>query len=233
MKQRKRPTSLCRSEAHLQIVFSNMEIDFALFLLLQIVQIILLLAITSILLLLVYRKIVRPKSGAFKTLIVLGSGGHTTEMLSIASSLPAPLIEDATFLIASTDRMSEIKLRQKFPGAMVKKTPRAREVKQSWITSVYTTLIASFHAMWFVFMIQPDLVLCNGPGTCVPIAYSAFLFRFFLMQRSKIIFAESIARVKSLSLSGKLLYPIADEFVVQWQELKEKVPRARYVGFLI
>eukprot|EP00960_Hanusia_phi_P034885 751344-Hanusia_phi.AAC.5 len=187
----------------------------------------------SMVLLLVFRKVVRPKKGGFKTLIVLGSGGHTTEMLSIASSLPITLIAEATFLIASTDKMSEIKLRQKFPNATVMKTPRAREVKQSWITSVFTTLVASLHAMWFVFMMQPDLVLCNGPGTCVPIAYSAYFFRVFLMQRSKIIFAESIARVKSLSLSGKLLYPIADEFVVQWEELLKRAPRARYVGFLI
>ena len=44
---------------------------------------------------------------------------------------------------------------------------------------------------------------------------------------------ESIARVKSLSLSGKLLYPIADKFMVQWPDLLAKYPRARYIGFVI
>ena len=44
---------------------------------------------------------------------------------------------------------------------------------------------------------------------------------------------ESVARVKSLSLSGKLLYPIADKFMVQWPDLLAKYPRARYVGFVI
>jgi hypothetical protein len=48
-----------------------------------------------------------------------------------------------------------------------------------------------------------------------------------------LVWQESIARVKSLSLSGKLLYPIADKFMVQWPDLVAKYPRSRYVGFVI
>jgi beta-1,4-N-acetylglucosaminyltransferase len=36
--------------------------------------------------------------------------------------------------------------------------------------------------------------------------------------------------VKGLSLSGRLLYPIADRFVVQWPQLAELHPRAEYLG---
>ena len=50
---------------------------------------------------------------------------------------------------------------------------------------------------------------------------------------SSLSIQESIARVKSLSLSGKLLYPIADKFMVQWPDLLSKYPRAKYVGFVI
>jgi len=38
------------------------------------------------------------------------------------------------------------------------------------------------------------------------------------MSYTRIIYVESFARVKSLSLSGKLLRPFVDKFVVQWPE---------------
>lgn len=36
-----------------------------------------------------------------------------------------------------------------------------------------------------------------------------------------------------MSLSGKIVYQIADRFVVQWPLLKDKYPRAKYMGRLI
>jgi hypothetical protein len=36
------------------------------------------------------------------------------------------------------------------------------------------------------------------------------------------IFIESICRVKTLSLSGKLVYPIVDSFMVHWPNLMER-----------
>lgn len=50
-----------------------------------------------------------------------------------------------------------------------------------------------------------------------------------------IFYIESIARVKKLSLSGLLLYKlrIADQFFVQWPQLKQKYPRACYAGRLM
>ena len=49
---------------------------------------------------------------------------------------------------------------------------------------------------------------------------------------TRIVFCESFCRVKHLSLTGKLLYPIADRFVVQWPELTQGHRRAEYIGVL-
>ena len=46
----------------------------------------------------------------------------------------------------------------------------------------------------------------------------------------KLIFIESYAKVKTPTLTGKLLYPFADRFYVQWRELLEYYPKAQYVG---
>jgi len=49
----------------------------------------------------------------------------------------------------------------------------------------------------------------------------------------KIIFIESFARVEHLSLTGKILYYLADRFLVQWPELKQQYPRSEHLGLLI
>ena len=49
------------------------------------------------------------------------------------------------------------------------------------------------------------------------------------------MYVESIARVRSLSLTGKLLYVfrLADEFLVQWPQLAEIFPRTKFIGRIV
>jgi beta-1,4-N-acetylglucosaminyltransferase len=49
----------------------------------------------------------------------------------------------------------------------------------------------------------------------------------------EIIYIESFARVETLSLTGKLLYPFVDRFLVQWPELSKKLGQAEYKGILV
>ena len=49
----------------------------------------------------------------------------------------------------------------------------------------------------------------------------------------EIIYIESFARVYNLSLTGKLLYPFVDRFLVQWPELSNRLQRAEYRGILV
>lgn len=50
-----------------------------------------------------------------------------------------------------------------------------------------------------------------------------------------IVYVESIARVKRLSLTGLLLYELGltDQFFVQWPKLKLQFPYTTYVGRLM
>ncbi len=67
-------------------------------------------------------------------------------------------------------------------------------------------------------------------GTCVPLCIAAFLMKVLGLSDSCIIFVESFCRVKNLSITGRLLYIIADRFIVQWPELSEHFQRAEYLG---
>ena len=67
----------------------------------------------------------------------------------------------------------------------------------------------------------------------MPVAYAALILRLLCIKRARIAFTESIARTNKLSLSGRLIYPIADSFLVQWPQLAAKYPRAKHVGFVV
>ncbi|CAH8306386.1 unnamed protein product [Eruca vesicaria subsp. sativa] len=187
-------------------------------------------------------------SRSFTTLIVLGSGGHTAEMLSLLSVLRMDRFTPRFYIAAATDNMSLHKARS-FEHSLADDKPavkedsslqytqiyRSREVGQSYVTSVWTTILATLHALWLMIRIRPQVILCNGPGTCIPLCLIAFLFKVLGIRWSSIFYVESVARVKKLSLSGLLLYKlrIADQFFVQWPQLQNKYPRAHYVGCLM
>jgi len=108
---------------------------------------------------------------------------------------------------------------------------------QSYWTSVATTLYALLHSLLVVWRTRPSIVLCNGPGTCVPIVAAAWALRLTGVKHVEICFVESFCRVESLSLSGKILMRAAalglcEHFLVQWPQLVAKYPRARYIGRL-
>lgn len=163
-----------------------------------------------------------------KTLIVLGSGGHTTEILSMTQHLDPRNYHPIEYCKADTDTTSTMRL-NRGSDAVVHNIPRSREVKQSYISSVATTLYAIVYSIALVARVRPDLVLCNGPGTGLPICLAGFMFRILGWCEGQVVFIESYCRVETLSLTGKLLYPFADMFVVHWKELHQRHPSSQLV----
>ena len=74
--------------------------------------------------------------------------------------------------------------------------------------------------------IRPQVVVTTGTHTAVPMCYIAKLFR------KKVIFIETFANSVTATESGKLVYPIADVFVVQWESMLENYPKAVYGGWI-
>ena len=74
---------------------------------------------------------------------------------------------------------------------------------------------------------KPDAIISTGAGIAVPFTYMGKILGI------KTIYIESLARVESLSLSGKLIYPMAHYMLVQWPELESKYKRAIYRGQVV
>lgn len=180
------------------------------------------------------------KKPPIKTLICIGSGGHTTEMIKLISTLDPKNYQPRFYVMANNDIVSEKKIIElernvyssKPNSFNISKIPRSRIVGQSYITSVITTLNSIMHCVPVVVKIRPNLVICNGPGTCIPICVIAFILKLFFVCNTKIIFIESICRVNSFSLSGRMLMYFADNIVVHWEELTKICKRVDYLGQL-
>jgi len=74
--------------------------------------------------------------------------------------------------------------------------------------------------------IKPNTVITTGTHTAVPMCYIAKLFR------CKVIFIETFANSKTKTVAGKLVYPIADTFIVQWESMLELYPKAICGGWI-
>ena len=71
---------------------------------------------------------------------------------------------------------------------------------------------------------RPDVVISTGALATIPMCIFAKIFK------KKIIFIESFAKVNSPTLTGKFVYKFADQFYVQWEQMKEYYPNAIFKG---
>lgn len=109
--------------------------------------------------------------------------------------------------------------------------PRSRVVGQSYFTSIFTTLYSFAFAAVTVWNTKPDLILANGPGTCLPLLVAAWIYRTLSLTQCAIILLESYACVKHESLTGKLCKRFVDRYCVQWPELLDpNSPHIVYTG---
>ena len=71
---------------------------------------------------------------------------------------------------------------------------------------------------------RPEVIISTGAGVGVPFLWIGRLLGI------RTVYIESITFIRDLSLSGKLVYPFAHRFFVQWPDLAVRYPRAVYGG---
>lgn len=71
---------------------------------------------------------------------------------------------------------------------------------------------------------KPDLLISSGAAVAVPFFYIAKLMG------KKLIYIEVFDRIDKPTMTGKMVYPIADRFIVQWEEMKGVYPKAVNLG---
>jgi UDP-N-acetylglucosamine:LPS N-acetylglucosamine transferase len=149
------------------------------------------------------------RSGSGKVLIVASPGGHMLQMLALK---PAWGDMDRTWV---TLRSTDVEYLLKDEDVIYGHGPTPRDVGN---------FFRNLRLAWRVLREQnPSVIVSTGAGLALP---------FFLLgrlQRRRLVYVESITRVEKLALTGRLVYPLATSFFVQWDSLSH-LPRARFHG---
>jgi len=167
-------------------------------------------------------------------LYVLGSGGHSAEMVeTIKQKFRGQKNQHRRYVITSGDKSSqnmittlETTISDAYPDERagtrdVFLIKRARAVHQSLWTTPFTCLMSAAHAInaltrepnlrpsrtYGYGFKYPHVIITNGPATGFIIALVAHLLKIFYLvppNRLKTVYIESWAKTKTLSLTGKL-----------------------------
>ncbi|NHH93970.1 UDP-N-acetylglucosamine--N-acetylmuramyl-(pentapeptide) pyrophosphoryl-undecaprenol N-acetylglucosamine transferase [Bacillus sp. MB95] len=85
----------------------------------------------------------------------------------------------------------------------------------------------TFLAFKLLLREKPDVIISTGAAPAIPFFYLGKIMG------CKVIYIEVYDRVDSPTITGKLLYPICDKFVVQWEEQKKYYPKAEMLGGIL
>lgn len=71
---------------------------------------------------------------------------------------------------------------------------------------------------------KPDLIISSGAAVAVPFFW---LGKFF---GAKLVYIEVFDRIDKPTMTGKMVYPITDKFIVEWEEMKKVYRKAINLG---
>ena len=71
---------------------------------------------------------------------------------------------------------------------------------------------------------KPDLIISSGAAPAIPFFYIG------RMKKIKTVYVEIYDRINKPTLSGWLVYPVTDRFIVEWEELLQIYPKAINLG---
>lgn len=140
-----------------------------------------------------------------KICIVSSCGGHLTEVRQLKA-----VYEKYEYFYVLNDEISEV-------GDMVGRTYFIAHGERG-ILLVWN----AFEAFSILIRERPDVILSTGASPAVPFA---ILGRLFF--GCKILFIETITRVQCPSLTGRLMYFLAHDFIFQWESLTPHFPKGR------
>lgn len=90
--------------------------------------------------------------------------------------------------------------------------------------SLKALMINSWRALKILPKEKPDLIISSGAAPAVPFFWLGKLFG------AKTIYIEVFDRIDASTIAGKMVYPVTDKFIVEWEEMKKVYPKAENLG---
>ena len=147
-----------------------------------------------------------------KIMFISSTGGHLSEITSLEKGLSHYDIYHVTEKTKST-----IKLKDKYKNKI---SYLIYGTKDHMLSYPFKLIANCFISLFIFIKVRPKVIITTGAHTAGPMCLIGKIFR------RKIIFIETLANINTKTVTGKLLYPIADLFIVQWKEMKKLYPKA-------
>ncbi len=151
-----------------------------------------------------------------KVLFISSTGGHLSELLQLS-----PLFEKYDYnIITEKDKTNEY-LKQIY-GKKIHFLPYGTRSKI--FSYIFKYLFVCIKTVYYYFKLRPKVIITTGTHTAGPMCILGKIFG------SKIIYIETFANSNKKTATGRLIYPIADLFIVQWEDMLKLYPKSVYGG---
>ena len=162
------------------------------------------------------RKVKKKGKRMKKVLFISSTGGHLSELLQLS-----PLFEKYDYHIITEKDEANKALKEKY-GEKIDFLPYGTRSKL--FSYIFKYFYLCIKTIYYYFKIKPKVIITTGTHTAGPMCILGKIFR------SKIIYIETFANRNKKTATGRLIYPIADLFIVQWEEMLKIYPKAVYGG---
>ena len=153
-----------------------------------------------------------------KIIFISSTGGHFAELMQLK-----PIMDKCNYHIVTEKTATNRNLKEKYKNKLDFLVYGTRKTK---LLYPFILLINCFISLFIFLKIRPQVIITTGTHTAGPMCCIAKIFG------CKIIYIETFANRTSKTATGKLLYHIADTFVVQWEEMLELYQKAKYWGWI-
>ena len=153
-----------------------------------------------------------------KILFISSTGGHFSELMQLKA-----LMEKCNYYIVTEKTKTNSNLKEKYKDKI---DFLLYETKKCPFKYIFVLLANCFISLYIYLKFRPQVVITTGTHTAGPMCCIAKILG------SKVIYIETFANRKTKTATGKLLYLIADTFVVQWEEMLEIYPKAKCLGWI-
>lgn len=148
-------------------------------------------------------------------IFISSTGGHLDELLQLKA-----LFSKYNSFIITEKTKSNKQLKDKYDNVHF----LVYGTRKYIITYFFKAIFNVIKSLILFFKIKPKVIVTTGTHTAVPMCYIAKIFR------KKVIYIETYANRSTKTLTGRMIYPIADTFIVQWEEMLKLYPKAIYTG---
>ena len=147
-----------------------------------------------------------------KVLLAASSGGHLDEISNLSK-----LAEQHEVILLTEKTDCSV-------NGWYRRVTYVPQVNRKEIWCLLKLIVNAWLALRLLLKEKPDVVISIGALATIPVCLLAKLMR------KRVLYIESFARMDSPSMTGKLLYKLADKTIIQWPELKRFYPDAVYGG---